>query len=461
MDKLIDNFIKVFSTNVIILIIGILNNFLIPKYLSLSDYALFKTYTFYLGYVAILSLGYVDGLYIKYGGVKLDETNKNELKIERKTFIVLEILFAFIFLFLSYVLSDKLLMILALSILPFNMIGFYKMFYQSVGEFGIYTKLNTYIPIITFLLTLLLIIIGNKNPYWYMGIQVITSTVVLITFMLKDYKALQSHISRKILTHDNFKLFKVGIFTMMGNLSAMLIYSSDRWFVKFFLDERSFAIYSFAIGLMGIVMILINSISSIMYPYFADVKNVNTNYELIYRVFTIIGTCTASAYFILKIIIEKILPLYVDSLGVIGYLFLGIPFIITINSIYINFYKASKKEKRYFLMIVIMLVITSILNYISVIMFESMNSVAISTTIAYFIWFNILNRDLQLFKIKYYDYVFIIIYTIIFHITVTMKSGFNSFVMYIILISTLIFVIYRKYMFKLIDIVICFSKSKL
>ena len=48
------------------------NGFFLPKYLSVESYADYKIFILYISYVGILHLGYVDGVYIKYGGKAID-----------------------------------------------------------------------------------------------------------------------------------------------------------------------------------------------------------------------------------------------------------------------------------------------------------------------------------------------------------------------------------------------------
>ena len=61
----------VFGANVINLIISLINGFILPKFLSIETYAATRTYYLYVSYTGSLALGYADGLYLKYGGMKM------------------------------------------------------------------------------------------------------------------------------------------------------------------------------------------------------------------------------------------------------------------------------------------------------------------------------------------------------------------------------------------------------
>ena len=61
----------VFITNVIGMLFSLITNFALPKYTSIETYAEIRTYQLYVTYIGVLHLGYIDGVYLKYGGREL------------------------------------------------------------------------------------------------------------------------------------------------------------------------------------------------------------------------------------------------------------------------------------------------------------------------------------------------------------------------------------------------------
>ena len=118
--------------NMLYLLISILNSFLLPKYLSVDTYAVIKTYTLYIGYAGFLSLGYADGMYLKYGGEEIERIDKAELSSNFKSYLVLEIIVSTICLGISAIIKDFVFMAFALGSLCINVIGYYKNLYQGV-----------------------------------------------------------------------------------------------------------------------------------------------------------------------------------------------------------------------------------------------------------------------------------------------------------------------------------------
>ena len=52
--------LRVVSSNMLALLVGLVNGFLVPGFLGIDEYALYKTFGLYVGYVGILHFGFVD-----------------------------------------------------------------------------------------------------------------------------------------------------------------------------------------------------------------------------------------------------------------------------------------------------------------------------------------------------------------------------------------------------------------
>lgn len=64
--------LSVLIANIINLCFSLLSSFMLPKWLSVDTYALVKTFQLYASYAGLLHFGYVDGIYLKYGGKDID-----------------------------------------------------------------------------------------------------------------------------------------------------------------------------------------------------------------------------------------------------------------------------------------------------------------------------------------------------------------------------------------------------
>lgn len=71
--KLQKGIVAVLIANLVNVAFSLATNFLLPKYLSIESYAGIKEFQLYVSYVGLFHLGFVDGIYLKYGGKTLEK----------------------------------------------------------------------------------------------------------------------------------------------------------------------------------------------------------------------------------------------------------------------------------------------------------------------------------------------------------------------------------------------------
>jgi O-antigen/teichoic acid export membrane protein len=435
--------VKVLSSNIVNLFISIITMFLIPAFLSLDQYAYLKTFTLYIGFIGILHFGFVDGIYIKYGGKKEEEIDKGLLKSEHNFLLFIQLCITIIFFTLGIIIKDKILIAFSLAIIPVNMQTLYKFLYQALGEFGKYSKITLITPNLLLVLNIIIIFIIKVNNYWPFIIGTLLTYYIVfiwleINFFLKS-KGFKSVKRKKELITN----FKVGIFIMVGNLAGLFIYSLDRWFIKFFFTTDDFAIYSFAISMMTAINILVSSLTMTIYPYL--VRNQEENFlKLIKGSLLMVGTLASGGYFIFSFIVTLFMEKYIPSLNIISILFAGFPAIIIINALLVNLYKAQKREKLYFSTVLKMLAVTVIINLLSIIIYREPQTIAWATTISFYGWFIFSTKHFISLKINYKEVVYILFYLSIFFTTVRYFSWWQGVIVYLIAICVINIIFYNK-----------------
>lgn len=441
--------IKVFTSNVINLLIGIVMSFLVPAFLSLDQYAFLKTFTLYVGYVGILHFGFNDGIYIKYGGKQQDEIDKEELKGEHKFIFLFQLAITIIMCVIGFLINDMVLVAFSICILPMNLQSLFRFLYQALGEFNIYSKIMVIPSILLLLINLFNIYILKINNSWpFILGNIIVYYLVFIVLEL-HYLKNNKNVSAKIEYSEITKHFKVGFVIMIANLSVMFFYSIDTWFVKYFLPIEDFAFYSFAISMLNVVNIIINSITLTLYPYLSrNQEQVMIN--KLKKYFIIIGTLASGAYFCFDFIISKFLSKYVSSLSIISILFMAYPAIIVINAIYINLYKSRKLEKEYAFTVFKMLILSIILNYLAIFINKSSLSIAAATTLSFYVWYFYSKKDFKEIKIDRFEILYLFLSTIVFLFVNNKFNWLYGFVIYYLLIITIDFLFYKNEVIELI-----------
>ena len=76
------NITRVLSANFLVAIVGFAGSFIFPRILSIESYALFQKFILYIGYIAILQLGFASGMVVNYAGKKYDDIDKCQYKSE-------------------------------------------------------------------------------------------------------------------------------------------------------------------------------------------------------------------------------------------------------------------------------------------------------------------------------------------------------------------------------------------
>ena len=377
--------------------------------------------------------------------------NKSILKGEHTVYLISQIAFMAIFIYISLTKKSINMLLISLSIVPINMSWFYKFYYQAIGNFKEYSRVSYIYTIVFFLINVILVVKLKSNNYiHYCLATVISYGLVLLMYEIKFYNKLKN-----IKTYYNICILdnvRIGIFILIGNLSTMLFYALDRWFIKFLLNFDDFAFYSFAVSMMNVISLLISSLSVTFYNYLSKNKNKETIKEL-KSYFIILGVISSGGFFVFAGIVSLILDKYSAALSIISILFVAYPYIIVINVLYVNLYKVRKKEKKYVQVVFTMIFISFIYNIIAIILFKNSKSIAVATSLAFITWYIYSAKDFKYLKINLKEILYLCIvgigFLFISHNLNWLLGGLSYFLL--IVITTLI--IYKKEVMKLSKII--------
>lgn len=451
--------------NFVHLCISLITGFVLPKLLSIDSYANIKLFQLYITYVGVLSLGFADGMYLRFGGMKKNEIDSKEFFSEFKTYKVFQLFVSIICVIISLFLKNKIIFFCALSILPVNISGYLRNFYQAIGEFKKYSKFMNINTIILFIINMFLALIIKTDAYIIYVFWYFISYILYCMFIETE--------TRKILKYNEIKKTKInfnvkylfddigsGILLMLGNFCNVIFTTIDRIFVKNLINLTSFAYYSFAVSIENLLTIFITPITSVMYNYFCKNKELNKiinikRYILLFS--SIIILIIFPARFVVEVWIEK----YIPSLNVL-FLLVGAQYIsIMIKTIHINLYKARKEQKKYFKIMVIVIILSIILNIVGYVINNSCFSIALATLITNIIWFIIGEFDLNYYKLMLKDYLYIFIMLISFLICGMILDCLVGFLIYVMILSLCIFLFERNIFLNLINDLKVFLVKKL
>ncbi|MGO3360602.1 MAG: hypothetical protein ACTILZ_07275 [Leuconostoc mesenteroides] len=160
--------VAILFANIVNMVIGILTNFLLPKYLSVNSYAAIKTYQLYATYAGLIALGFVDGMFLKYGGRRFKDLDKNDLDLNISSFRLFQVISTIILIIIGFFFKTSVYWAFVLSVLPLNMIGYFQSLYQSIGEFSIYSRIMNATTATTFILNMVLLFVikTDNSDLW-------------------------------------------------------------------------------------------------------------------------------------------------------------------------------------------------------------------------------------------------------------------------------------------------------
>lgn len=453
--RLVRDIGKVFSANLLSVLVGMVTGFLIPAFLPLAAYAELKTFTLYISYAGILHFGFIDGIFVKYGGRRYEEIDKNELEKEKTFLLLFQVGVTVLSLLIGILLRDWIFIALALSIIPINMVTFYKLVFQAVGEFTTYSRIMYASSWATLLVQLaILFVLKYKTSWPYVAGLVCINYIVYIALEWRmPLKGVRLGFDRSRIK----ALFAVGVFVALGNFAFITFYSIDRWFVKAFYSTASFAYYSFAISIMQTITLLTTSLTATFYPYLARLKD-RSQLQILKTMMLILGTLLCGSYFVFEIIVRAFIPKYAPALSIVSILFAAIPAMVIFNVIYINLYQIEGKQRKYFLKMAAVLAFSAVLMLAASRFVHDYRMVSMITAFSFYLLFFIAIRDFHYPRIGVRDVLFILIFLTWFAVCVFLIHLYLNLFAFYLGIFLLIIAGYKKELLHMKQIILNIKK---
>jgi len=402
----------VFIANAINLIFSLITSLFLPKFLSIDTYSYIKLFQLYVTYVGILHLGYADGMYLRLGGKDKNKLDKEEIITEFNTFKLFQIIVVSILLIFSLIIKSKMLLLCSLAILPINIGNYIRNLYQATGEFKKYSRYTNISTFLVFIVNMfLLFIMKNDNAILYIIGYLISYVIywIFIEFeVLKEF-GFNTFTNIKYLVSD----VKDGFFLMIGNFCNVIFTGIDRLFVQHLLGSIEFAYYSFAVSIENLLSVFITPISTVMYNYFCN-NNDSENISKIKNYLLILTSYLMIAAFIIKYIVYHFINKYSQSIDVLFILFIATYLSIIVRCIHVNLYKAYKKQNKYFVTMLVIIILSVIANIIGYSINKSNYSIAIATLVINAIWFIIGEIEFRDSKMHFSSYLYMILVIIAF-----------------------------------------------
>ncbi len=459
------NLMYVLSSKVIVLIIGVLAGFVIPWTLGVNDYGYYQKFMLYLGYIWLFNLGFNDGIYLKYGSYDLEQLPKMKFISYFKHLFLKQVFLMIIGICISLLIFKgemKFIFVsLSINIVLVNFISYFFYLFQITRKFKAYS----YIVVLQKTLIILPIIYSIA---FYNDFRVFILANILINFIvccicIFRYKSIIFGKNQKISSKEYKNIYYLGVPLLLGNFIGTLILSIDKMLINIFYTTEDLAFYSFAVNMLVVILVFLDSLYQVMYPKIKRMEKVK--YDIVYKnlsniVLWMTFFCLGLYYFFV-IIINNALPDYVSSLEIFAILLIGIMLRSENVIVKKSFILSENKQKLNFLINIFVLLLAIILNIIAIIIFDNLVSIAVASVISFLVWYIIL--DVVFYKMNYTirksKYIYIIILVSVHLMLVFNGYTTNSLIIYY-LVFIFILILDRKNIVKTYNFVLdIFSKK--
>lgn len=453
-NKTLKSILQVGMSNFVTMLVGILTGFIVPKLLSIDGYGIYKTFTLYLTYIGLCSLGIVDGIVLEYGGKDYDQLDKSLFRAYFKGFTIVNFIFASIlFLATTFFIDEQykfVFLMVSINIIFLNITGYY----QQISQITLRFKEYSIVRFVQSLLNILLVgfLFLNKNYFLMPKYELYILGVCLINcfnmlWYLVRYKDITfgTNKSLKLVVKDLLMFIKIGFPLLFANITSTLILTLDRQFVNIYFDNTTYAKYSFAYSMVSLVTVATSAIATVIYPTLKrkSSEDVKSSFTSLVSIILIIISFLISSYFPLKLFIEWFLPKYSDSLVLFRIIFPGIIISSAVTVIMHNYYKVLGKNIIFFKKSIIVLVISVLLNLIVVYFFKNSIYISYVFIITMIIWYLYVEK----YFVNYYGYnskqnfFYLINVMVIFYTSSYIKNDYLALFIYLValLLSTILF----------------------
>lgn len=403
--NILENITYTFTANILTMLISIIMTLILPKFLGVTDYSYYQLYIFFISYVGFFHFGWIDGIYLKIGGMEYNDLEKSNYVTQFWMLNVLEIIIAAIIsIFALFTIKniDKSFVLISTSVCGvITILRTYLLFIlQSTNRIKEYAKYTRVDRFIYFALVIIFLFLGFKNYKIILYIDIFSKLVALILCAnkMKDIVFGKLNISKNIL-FEIFENISIGIKLMLANIASTLIIGVVRFGIQKNWDIETFGKISLTLNISNLLMTFINAVAVIMFPLLRreEESNLPKIYMILRNTLMIFLYMMLIFYYPLKLILSTWLPQYADSLKYMALLF---PICIYESkmSMLINTYlKSFRKEKSMLIINAISLILSLIVTILSVFILNNLTLAILS--IVFLLGFRCVIGELVLTKI--------------------------------------------------------------
>lgn len=398
MKKFVSNLMFAFGAQAIAMVSSMLISLVLPKLLGVEEFSYWQLFIFYSTYVGMFHFGLSDGLYLKYGGTKIQDMDKNLIGSQIRFMVIWQTAICAILLaVLPFYIKEQMRMfvwiIVCLYLVIMNLMAVLGYIFQAGNETKLYSISNMISKLLFIAFIVASIIIKNKNVKTFLVFYLVAQGVATLFSIYKGRQFIFCKwIGLKNVIKETFGNMKIGINMTISVIASSLILGFGRAFVDSHWSITAFGIFSLAISLTNFILQFIQQVSMVMFPALRQVGDEQkTEIYLLLRKNIGIIFCGALIFYApVRYILLLWLPNYAESLS---YLAIILPICVfdgKMQMLYNTYLKVLRKERQMLyinlvscaISFFLCLISTYILNSIIAVVFAMIISIAVRSIIA-------------------------------------------------------------------------------
>ena len=357
------------TAQAISLMVSVIINLIVPKFISEQQYSYWQMYVLYVGYVGVLHFGLLDGLVLRNSQYDYDELNKKMMVSQFRMLLSIISFFAIVLVFISSTFFEEdykyVAYLVSVGIITKNLVTYASYSLQMTNRINKYVILSIVQRVSFGIITVILLLSKIKDFKWYCLAEIIGDTIAVLIGIIfgKEIFFGQSDPLRESFS-EFIKNLSSGFMLMIANWASTLLAGGAKMIIQWHWDDITFGKVSFAFSLTSLFLTFVNAISIVLFP---TLKRLNAQqlpslYIKIRNAISPIFFGIMISYFPGCWILGKWLPAYGPSLKYLGILLPMIVFSSKVSLLTNNYLKAYRKEKK-MLMINVCSVITGFVLY--------------------------------------------------------------------------------------------------
>lgn len=359
------------GTNTLISLVLVL---FVPKILGVKEYSYWQLYLFYASYVGFFHFGWADGVYLKFGGKRYEDLDKEYFHIQFWLLTLFEILLAIIFsactvIFCNDSNKESVLFSVALCCVLQIPRTFLQYLLQTTNRIVDYARNYLLEKVVYAILVIGFLVVGVRNFQVLIGADLFSRglTLVLLSRECKDIvKGKKNSFFSGI--REAWENVTIGIKLMIANIAGQLLVGIVRFAIENHWSVEVFGKVSLTITASNLLLAFISAVSIVVYPMLKNMSE--DHYVEIYikmrNILMILVLGLLIVYYPARVLLSWWLPKYEESLKYMALLFPMCVFETKLTLLISTYLKALRKEKEFMIINWISVAITLIGTGVSV-----------------------------------------------------------------------------------------------